>query len=394
MTLKIDRSRSRLSATIEALWYAGSKDLGTRLLSGLLLPWSIPTALISRYRRQQIQSAKRERRERRERRESSGNQKTGGTVAAIENPLSRPGHAPPAAGQQGLNPSDPPVVIVGNLLAGGTGKTPVVVAIARALQSRGWKTGLLARGVGAASHQAQAFLAPPDYQRAGDEAALMARNAACPIATGRDRSQALQTLLAAAPATQVVISDDGLQHRGLHRDLELILFDERGLGNGRLLPAGPLREAATNGLEADAVLLRDQAKDPIGHPRKFRVQTQFLGWWALDTPDRLMRDAELAHWTEGRRTLAISGIARPERFFDRLLALGLTFDAIALADHAPIDQAWLAGLPAECILMTEKDAVKCEQSADPRIRVLRIETVIPSSLIDFIEERLCGRPTA
>ncbi|NBS97479.1 MAG: tetraacyldisaccharide 4'-kinase [Betaproteobacteria bacterium] len=394
MTLRIDRSRSRLSATIEALWYGGSQGLGTRLLSVLLLPWSIPTALISRHRRQQIRRAKRERRELRERREGSGDQSLVGSVAAIENPLSRPVHAPPAAGQQGPNPADPPIVIVGNLLAGGTGKTPVVIAIARALQARGWQTGLLARGVGAASHQAQAFLAPPNYQRAGDEAVLMARNAACPIATGRDRSQALQTLLAAAPATQVVISDDGLQHRGLHRDLELILFDDRGLGNGRLLPAGPLREAATNGLEADAVLLRDQAKDPIGHPRNFRVLTQVLGWWALDAPDRLIRDAELVHWTEGHRTLAISGIARPERFFDRLLALGLTFDAIALADHAPIDQAWLAGLPADCILMTEKDAVKCEQSADPRIRVLRIETVIPSSLIDFIEERLCGRPTA
>lgn len=391
MTLRIDRSRSRLSATIEALWYAAPQGLGGRLLFLLLLPFSIPTAVISRRRRQQIEIAKQKRHERRERTRILTSRSS---LLASTAPPSQPGKARSVPGPQGVHQCDPPVVIIGNLLAGGTGKTPVVIAIARALQARGWRTGLLARGVGATSHQAQAFLTAPDYRRAGDEAVLMARNAGCPIATGRNRFHALQTLLAAAPATEVVISDDGLQHQGLHRDLELILFDERGLGNGHLLPAGPLRESATNGLGADAVLLREDAVDPIGHPRRFRVQTRHLGWWSFDAPDRLFSDSELVRWTAGQRTIAVSGIARPERFFDRLVVLGVQFEAVALADHAPIDPAWLAGLPADCILMTEKDAVKCELSADSRIRISRIETVIPSSLIDFIEERLCGRPPA
>jgi len=375
MTPFVDRSRSRLSAIIEALWYGPQvrlfrshlfralwfQALLFRALLLLLWPLTILTTLISRHRFGQIQTAKKARREQRTMR---------------------------------LRP--PPVVVIGNLLAGGTGKTPIVIAIARALQARGWQTGLIARGAGAplAANDAKAFLNPPDFRMAGDEATLMARRAACPIAIGRQRAQALQKLLVAAPTTEIIISDDGLQHRGLPRDLELIVFDQRGLGNGYLLPAGPLREPPLHGLQSDAVLLRDGAPDPIGHPTRFAVATRVVGWWSFNAPDRHLPDSALLEWIRGRRTTVVTGIARPERFFDRLREIGLQFDAVALADHAPIDLVWLRDLPADCILMTEKDAVKCEKTADPRIRVLRIEAVIPPSLIDFIEERLFGRPTA
>jgi len=375
MTPFVDRSRSRLSAIIEALWYGPQvrlfrshlfralwfQALLFRALLLLLWPLTILTTLISRHRFGQIQTAKKARREQRTMR---------------------------------LRP--PPVVVVGNLLAGGTGKTPIVIAIARALQARGWQTGLIARGAGAslAANDAKAFLNPPDFRMAGDEATLMARRAACPIAIGRHRAQALEKLLISAPDTQIVISDDGLQHRGLPRDLELIVFDQRTLGNGHLLPAGPLREPPLHGLQSDAVLLRDGAPDPIGHPTRFAVSTRFVGWWSLTAPERLLADSALLEWTQGRRTTVVTGIARPERFCDRLREIGLQFDAIALADHAPIDLLWLRDLPADCILMTEKDAVKCEETADPRIWVLRVEAIIPPSLIDFIEERLFGRPTA
>ena len=375
MTPFVDRSRSRLSAIIEALWYGPQvrlfrshlfralwfQALLFRALLLLLWPLTILTTLISRHRFGQIQTAKKARREQRTMR---------------------------------LRP--PPVVVVGNLLAGGTGKTPIVIAIARALQERGWQTGVIARGAGAslAANGAKAFLNPPDFRMAGDEATLIARRAACPIAIGRQRAQALRTLLVAAPNTQIIISDDGLQHRGLPRDLELIVFDQRALGNGHLLPAGPLREPPSHGLQSDAVLLRDGAPDPIGHPTRFAVSTRFVGWWSFNAPDRLLADSALLEWTQGRRTTVVTGIARPERFFDRLREIGLQFDAIALADHAPIDLLWLRDLPADCILMTEKDAVKCEETADPRIWVLRVEAIIPPSLIDFIEERLFGRPTA
>jgi len=368
MTPPVDRSRSRLSATLESLWYdpqvrsGRTPLLGAHLFRALLLlallPWTILTALVSKHQFRRIQAAKMARREQQAKR-------------------------------------TPPVVIVGNLLAGGTGKTPIVIAIARALQARGWKTGLIARGAGAslAANDAKAFLSPPDFRMAGDEATLMAQRAGCPIAIGRQRAKAMQTLLVAAPSTQIILSDDGLQHRGLPRDIELIVFDQRGLGNGYLLPAGPLREPALHGLRSDAILLRDGATDPIGHPTRFAVATRAIGWWAFDAPDRLMSDAALLEWTRGQRTTVVTGIARPERFFDRLREVGVQFDAIALADHAPIDLVWLHELAADCILMTEKDAVKCDGTADPRIRVLRIEAIIPPSLIDFIEERLLGRPT-
>jgi tetraacyldisaccharide 4'-kinase len=364
MTPHVDRSHSRVSATLESLWYDPKvrsiwTHLFHRFMFLLLLPWTILTALVSKHRFRGIQAAKMARREQQAKR-------------------------------------TPPVVIVGNLLAGGTGKTPIVIALARSLQARGWKTGLIARGAGAslAAKDAQAFLEPPDFRIAGDEATLMARHAGCPIAIGRQRANALRSLLVAAPGTEIIISDDGLQHRGLPRDLELIVFDQRGLGNGYLLPAGPLRESPLHGLQSDAVLLRDRAPDPIGHPIRFAVETRFTGWWSFNAPERLLSDAALLEWTREQRTTVVTSIARPERFFDRLREIGLQFTAIALADHAPIDLAWLRELPADCILMTEKDAVKCDESADPRIRVLRIEAVIPPSLIDFIEERLFGRPTA
>lgn len=413
MTPQVDRSQSWLSATIEALWYGPPPREGTTLISdaaqtsvhsGLirvllflsLLPFTLLTALISRHRFGQIQTAKKARREQWSRVGQGARHPAPNGPSGPSGPGAPVALAIPTATPMAKPPPTPPVVIVGNLLAGGTGKTPIVIALALALKARGWKTGLIARGVGASlpASKAQAFLKPPDFRIAGDEAALMARQASCPIAIGRQRAQALQSLVMAAPSTEIVISDDGLQHRGLSRDLELIVFDQRGLGNGHLLPAGPLREPAFHGLKSDAVLLRDDALDPIGHPVHFAVATQIRGWWSFNAPDKLLSDAAVLEWTRGRRTTVVTGIARPERFFDRLKAIGLEFRAIALADHAPIDPIWLRDLPADCILMTEKDAVKCEESADPRIRVLRIETVIPPSLIDFIEERLFGRPTA
>jgi tetraacyldisaccharide 4'-kinase len=222
----------------------------------------------------------------------------------------------------------------------------------------------------------------------------LARGAGCPIAIGVDRKQAVAALCAASPETDLIISDDGLQHEGLARDLELILFDQRGLGNGLLLPAGPLREAPSAVPLADAILLRDGAHAPVAHPHCFAVSTRQLGWVPLATASALSADEEMLRRAAQLETIALTTIASPERFFDRLRGIGLRFRSIALADHAPIDPRWLATLPAQLILMTEKDAVKCEQSADARILVARIALDVPPELIDFIEDRLRGRPTA
>jgi len=329
-------------------------------------------------------------------------------------------------------PQVPPVVVVGNLLAGGTGKTPVAIALTNALAERGWQPGLLARGVGAPGLSARVFLHATTASEAGDEAALLTQRTRAPVAIGRNRAQAFAALLAAAPDRTVIVSDDGLQHRALDRTLELVLIDQRVFGNGCLLPAGPLRESPRALRSADAILLRNapdqRAKIAAlsGQPT-FDVTTRAAGWSSLahwnaelgkaeaeaeaeaeaaqhhseprfasppSSPEAAraewIDDATLCQWARGKRTIAIAGIAQPDRFFRDLRALPLEFVAIGLGDHAEIPREWLGGLQADCILMTEKDAVKCQHYADPRIRVRRMTTDLPPELLDFLEDRLRG----
>lgn len=320
----------------------------------------------------------------------------------------------------------PPVVIVGNLVAGGAGKTPAVIALARGMSARGHRVGLLARGYRSPDAPAAASVqliragdAVPDSGSpdsgsrnngspdsdgpesgwpaaavVGDEPLLLARATGLAVAVGADRAAALALLLQEVPDLTMVISDDGLQHTGLARAVELVIIDERGFGNGWCLPAGPLREPVDRLALVDAVLLhrRDRLPDGVPPPPACHQLRTAIGSFAtVDGRQRWTPEAFRAHLatTEpaGRPLPALAAIARPERFFNDLRDLGLTIDPLPLPDHASIDPALLAQLAGRTIVITAKDAVKLGgdgPECGPRIIVAEQVGRVDDSLLNWL----------
>ena len=271
-----------------------------------------------------------------------------------------------------------PVVIVGNLVAGGSGKTPLVAAIACGLVEAGFRPGLITGGYGsrAAAGGASAGSADGvilvedsmDARQVGDESALLVEQTGLPLAVSSNRGAAADALRRHYPECDVILSDDGLQHVGLTRQVELLVIDERGFGNGRCLPAGPLREPADRVDSVDAIVLTSpQAVAPAAQAPQFRSALQMKRFRVLDDSTRWL-PVEFAERFGGEPMTAIAGIARPQRFFSSLAALGLRPACHALPDHADIHEAWLAALPGRWILMTGKDAVKCRRFAPTLLR--------------------------
>ena len=292
--------------------------------------------------------------------------------------------------------SSPAVVVVGNLVAGGAGKTPLVIELARALTDRGWPVGILARGHRAALSEARLVSAGDDPRQQGDEPVLLARETGLPVACGVDRGQALALLRRRHPEITVVISDDGLQHGRLPRTLELAVFDERGAGNRRVLPAGPLREPLAHLAGMDAVLIRDHTAWPPSlagvtpASRVFHFTVQPVGFVALREPGKVMPVETFRARAAGRNVHALAGIAQPQRFFDTLRECGVHAQTTrALSDHAPA-QASLLPARAELIIMTAKDAVKFAGLADTRCWYLAVRASCEPALIDWLEETLRG----
>ena len=243
-----------------------------------------------------------------------------------------------------------PVLVVGNVVAGGAGKTPVTMAVVRHLRDAGWCPGVISRGYGRASRGCRAVTASSTAQEAGDEPLLIARRTGVPVFVAEARPQAGRALLAAHPDCDILVCDDGLQHLRLARDLEICVFDERSVGNGWLLPAGPLREPWPR--TVDAVLYRGAA--PTGTAAAFEV-TRALASYAVDASgERLPLDA-----LRGQPLHALAAIAEPEAFFAMLRALGLTLaSAQALPDHYDFDGWQRPPHKGERLICTEKDAVK------------------------------------
>jgi tetraacyldisaccharide 4'-kinase len=283
-----------------------------------------------------------------------------------------------------------PVVIVGNLTVGGSGKTPLVRALVEALAARGWRPGIVSRGYGGTDAGPRAVHPGDDPGEVGDEAPLLAEQG-CPVWIGRKRADAARALLVAHPGCNVIVSDDGLQHYALARDVEIAVVDgARGLGNGLLLPAGPLRERRGRLDEVDAVVRLLTAGEPQpssqdGGAHSVMVQEP-LPWRNLVRADAV---ADPAAWREGV-VHAVAGIGNPERFFACVRALGLAPVCHAFPDHhryAPEDIRWPG---ATAILMTEKDAVKCAAFADERCWAQPMRARIDPALVDLIERRLRG----
>ncbi len=296
-----------------------------------------------------------------------------------------------------------PIIIVGNIRVGGTGKTPIVIALAERLASMGWKPGIISRGYGAIAPTSpipvRSDSNPADV---GDEPVLIAKRTQdqFPIWVHPKRVQSIASLLKANPSVNVIISDDGLQHRALARwpareggrDIELVVRDQRGEGNGFLLPAGPLREAATR--ERDATLMTGMNASAshideyfLGR-RAFTLAGQLGTPYQLINPDNKQSLASIADTYLPNKMMAVAAIGNPQRFFDDLLKQGVAAKTIGLPDHSTFTSAFFAKIHAECILITEKDAVKCALMNDERIWVVPMSLEIPNGLAEWLRSIL------
>jgi tetraacyldisaccharide 4'-kinase len=257
---------------------------------------------------------------------------------------------------------DVPVVVVGNITVGGTGKTPVAAWLGHQLHLRGHRVGMVLRGYGAAHRGTPRIVGLSDNPSdVGDEALVHARRGAHVVVIGADRHAA--ALLAQHQGAEVIVCDDGLQHRRLARDFEVAVIDgQRGRGNGWLLPAGPLREPASRLEAVHAVVTTVRSEsDALPHsPLQVRAPLQMTVRLALGDAINLITGERraLAAFRDLRALHAVAAIGHPQAFFAALRAAGLVFDAHALRDHAMLDPAELPFPSQATVLMTEKDAVK------------------------------------
>lgn len=277
-----------------------------------------------------------------------------------------------------------PVVVVGNITAGGTGKTPLTLWLARFLMDHGYHPGIISRGYGAKNSHARAV--PPDGHPKdyGDEPCLLAQRTGCPVWVGTNRVNVADGLLAAHPETDVIISDDGLQHYRLARDFEIAVIDGAlGLGNGWPLPAGPLREPASRLETVDAVVINGDDSTQVW-PRALRMQLQGETFRNLLHPQQTV---SAGHFS-GRRVHAIAGIGNPQRFFAQLGRMGISCMPREFPDHHAYTATDLAFAGDEEIVMTEKDAVKCAAFASVRHWALVVNAEPDTRLGELILARL------
>lgn len=286
-----------------------------------------------------------------------------------------------------------PVIVVGNISVGGTGKTPLTLWLVQTLRAAGYRPGIVSRGYGGRRRGPFAVTSVSDPAEVGDEPLLLAQRAPAPVYIGRRRPAAARALLQAHPDTDVIVADDGLQHYALARDLEIAVVDGvRRFGNGRLLPAGPLREPPRRLETVDAVVVNGGTTDwlQVASP-VYSMRLEPVRLRRLCDPE----DVQGITWLRGRRLDAVAGIGHPERFFDLLRALGAVVTPHPFPDHhvfRPRD------LPAGPVVMTAKDAVKCAAFARADDWVLEVDAVVDPALKTQILNRLPpprhGRQTA
>ncbi|MEO5882369.1 MAG: tetraacyldisaccharide 4'-kinase [Caldimonas sp.] len=252
-----------------------------------------------------------------------------------------------------------PVIVVGNLLVGGAGKTPTVIAVVALLRRCGRTPGIVSRGYGRDESAVREVRSDSEARRVGDEPLLLAKRTGVPVFVGRDRVAAGHALLQLHPMVDVVVSDDGLQHLALGRDVEVLVFDDRGTGNDRLLPAGPLREPLPQRLQANQLVLYSAGATSTPLPgflgrRSLAGVAALDAWWRGEppSPDSLER-------LRGKTVVAAAGLARPKGFFAMLRERGLEVVELPLPDHHDF-RALPWPLTTGDVVVSEKDAVKID----------------------------------
>lgn len=291
----------------------------------------------------------------------------------------------------------PPIIVVGNIIIGGAGKTPVVLALCRYLQQHGWTPGIVSRGYGVTiAGAARVGQGQLDAMRYGDEPSLLAEQSGAPIAVHPKRVQAVQALMQYYPEVNVIIADDGLQHQALIRDIEIVVQDQRGVGNGLVLPAGPLREPPERLTQADWLITQTVANSPLPYTpapkmadRSVHMQLVPAVFEQLSTGQRI----EAPAWLKQHRTqrgAALAAIGQPQRFFQMLKNSDLQLDQeLAFPDHGQIPASIFSQLKADFLLITAKDAVKCSQKTDSRVWAVHVEPQFtPASWLDAVGQQL------
>jgi tetraacyldisaccharide 4'-kinase len=286
-----------------------------------------------------------------------------------------------------------PVLVVGNFVVGGAGKTPTVIALVQALAAAGHKPGVISRGYGRQGDAVQAVTAADGARLSGDEPLLIHRRTGVPVWVGRDRHAAAKALCRQHPEIDMLVADDGLQHRALARQAELVVFDERGAGNGLLLPAGPLREPLPLQLPPQMRVLYTSGRASTTLPGALARRRMDSVWPLQAWLDRDASQAQPLQALQGRLLVAAAGLAAPQKFFGALEQAGLTLHRLPLPDHHDYATLpWPVGTPE--VITTEKDAVKLDPArcGSTRVWVVPLDLQLPPALVGELSGLLFPAP--
>ena len=286
------------------------------------------------------------------------------------------------------------VIVVGNIFIGGTGKTPFTIWLVKQCIAAGLQPAVISRGYGRADDAPYLVSTTSDVKNSGDEPLLIATHCACPVMVGRSRVAAGQALLAAHPEVNVIIADDGLQHLSLARQVEIILYDDRAVGNGWILPAGPLREPVRSSKKYpnDVTIVNLPANQTINQALPANAhRMQLMACVAINLQNASMQQ-NLSDFSPRLSIVAAAGIGNPLRFFSMLRQFGLQFTSLSLPDHYDFASNPFAQIDADVILITEKDAVKCRQiqalAEDKRLWFVPVEAQLAEGVFDAILKKL------
>ena len=280
-----------------------------------------------------------------------------------------------------------PVAVVGNISVGGSGKTPLIIAIVNALNKRGYTAGVVSRGYGGAANAYPLLVtSQTPVDQSGDEPLLIARLCGCPVVVDPDRVRAVEFLLHETPC-DIVLSDDGLQHYRLHRDIEIAVVDAaRGLGNGRMLPSGPLRESPSRLSQVDFVVLNGSGADigvELDLVGAHHVELQALGLRHIAS--NVLTPVDM--WEGGKKAHAVCGIGHPDRFAQTLATLGFEVILSSVNDHQHLSSDDLTFGDDLPVIITSKDAVKYSGVIPETLWVLEVEMSISDDFVDSLTEQ-------